>query len=97
MGVKFAREYTDIITELVNAMQEIQDAYEFFEMNSQDWVDLNEEEQKECLKTLADDAFYGLGMQNSLKIGQGKIIHNRDKHLLEVFNGNKCVHIVNLI
>lgn len=97
MGVRFAREYVDIIDDMVDAVVDIERIFEFFEMQPQEWEEMSSSEQKECLKTLADDVFYGLGNDPLIHIGAGKVAYNKDKHILEIFNGEKCVQIIQLV
>ena len=97
MGVKFAREYEDIVEELARAIGEIDDCYHFFEMTEADWTDLEEDEQKECLKTLADDVFFGLGTDPKIDIGQGILVYDLKRHVITVNHGDNRTTIVNLI
>lgn len=97
MGVKFAREYNDIVADLVEAIKEVQEFYRFFEMSGDDWADLNQGEQKECVKTLADDIFYALGNDQHMPLGKGSVHYDKAKHIIKIDHGDKLVTIVNLI
>ncbi len=76
MGVKFGREYNDIVSDLTAAMGHIRDCYEFFEMSEEDWIQMGKDEQTECLKTLADDVFFALGSDPILHVGKGLLVYD---------------------
>jgi predicted fused transcriptional regulator/phosphomethylpyrimidine kinase len=97
MGVKFGREYADIIEDFYSAIRSIDRINEFFEMSEEDWQQLEAEDQNECVKTLADDIFYGLGTEPMIHVGGGVVVYDRDHHIIKVFNGEKIVHVVNLV
>lgn len=96
MGVKYAREYGDIIRDLTQAIREVDQFYEFFGMDGNAWNELGHEEQTECVRTLADDIFYGLGGAPTLHVGRGIIHYDGRKHVITVDDGEKCVNIVYL-
>lgn len=97
MGVKFGREYKDIINDFSRAIRYIDGLHEFFEMRTQDWEKLGEREQEACVTTLADDVFYGLGASPTLHVGQGVIVYDKSNHIIKVFSGENVVHVVNLV
>ncbi|MCI3922272.1 hypothetical protein MO973_18745 [Paenibacillus sp. TRM 82003] len=97
MGVKFNREYKDIVQDLAVALRAIQDGYEAFEMTAEDWQSQDEAEQAEFMKTLADDIFYGLGKLSVMEIGSGKIEYDATNHIIKVYSDDKVVHVVQLI
>ncbi|ANE45946.1 hypothetical protein SY83_06200 [Paenibacillus swuensis] len=97
MGVKHARSYQAIIVELMDAIKDIGKFYEFFEMNSQEWVNLSENDQKEVLEALADDVFYGLGANSPIAVGEGFILHDQDFHLIEVQINDQTVKVIKLV
>lgn len=97
MGVKFNREYEDISNELTEAIYKIEDFYTFFEMNSMDFNALDEEERKDCAKTLADDLFYGLDVENIITVGIGNIEYNKEEYIIIVRNGKGGEQIIHLI
>lgn len=96
MGVKYGREYRDIIIELSAALLELPDAYTFFQMDLEDWADLSDEEQRELILTLADDVFFALGQNPRIQVGSGAAEYDGERHILKVFCGPK-VFIINLI
>lgn len=97
MGVKFGREYEDIVKDLTAAIRLIDDAYDFFEMSLHDWESLDEEEQTACLTTLADDIFFALGQSPQISVGrQGKLSYHASRHVITVSQGER-VTIVKLI
>ncbi|MFU0799716.1 MAG: Imm40 domain-containing protein [Xylanivirga thermophila] len=97
MGVRYGREYSDIVRDLMEAINLIDGFYGAFEMSDEDWNSLDAYEQKECLRTLSDDVFYGLGNEPVLNIGQGMLKYDKDNHVIKLFNGEKCVYIVTLV
>lgn len=97
MGVKFNREYKDIVSDLADAIRTIEDSYEAFEMEAGDWSGLQATEQGEYLRTLADDLFYALGSAPRLEVGSGKIEYDPGNHVLKVYSAGNVVHLVQLI
>jgi len=97
MGVKFNREYSDIVTDLSKAISEIPDSYAFFEMTEEDWSGLDADERSEVFRTLSDDVFYGLGSSPSIKVGSGQIEYDPKSHVIKVTAGAQVVQVVRLI
>ncbi|NDI34829.1 hypothetical protein [Chengkuizengella sediminis] len=96
MGVKFAREYDDIVSDLSEAIANIPQFYDFLEMEENDWGSLDESGQKEYLKTLTDDVFYALGSISQIRIGLGTITYEKSKHRIKV-KVNNIINVVSLI
>lgn len=84
MGIKYTREYEDIIKDLSAAIYQIQNFYEFFDITLEDWDNIPESEKKECAVTLADDIFYALGNNPILSVGDGIITHNTGNNIIIV-------------
>jgi hypothetical protein len=98
VGVKFAREYETIIADLVLAIGEIKGCAELLEKDDGQWAQLDDAERSECLRTLADDIFYGLGTEPVLPFGEGVIAYDKNKHTIQVkYNGQKIIRLVHLI
>lgn len=97
MGVKFNREYQDIIDEMIPAIASIEDCHMFFDMTLEEWSALEDQEKVECMRTLADDLFYGLGSEGQLEVGSGVLEYDADKHLIKVKPDDAVVHVINLI
>ncbi|MDF2721243.1 MAG: hypothetical protein K0Q59_918 [Paenibacillus sp.] len=97
MGVKFNREYSDIIRDLGAALANIDNCFEFFDMEPADWEQLNDEEQTDYLRTLADDIFYGLGSEATIEIGEGKVQYDSTNHHIRVWTDSQIVQLVKLI
>jgi hypothetical protein len=97
MGVRHAREYSDILRDLTEAVGAIEHSYEFFEMSREDWEELGKEERLEVMEALADDVFYGLGEQPSIEVGGGAVIYKPKHHIIEVSVDGKEIRIVRLI
>lgn len=97
MGVRHAREYSDILTDLKEAIKKIEDSYIFFEMTFVEWKALSTEEQLEVLEALADDVFYGLGEEPEIEVGTAKVIYNKEQHKLEIRKDSSLVAEISLI
>lgn len=97
MGVKFNREYRAIHAELTNAILSIDDAYEMLEMSPEDWAMQAEHDRVECIKTLADDVFYGLGGRHAFDVGSGKVEYDASNHLIKVQSDEKVIHMIKLV
>lgn len=97
MGVRHAREYSDILQELTAAIAAIEDSYLFFEMEASDWNALSKDEQQEVLEALADDVFYGLGEEEEIAVGSGKVTYVPSLHRIEVAANGQSPLIVHLI
>lgn len=97
MGVKHARDYGDILTELTAAVGLIDDSYVFFEMEASDWERLSEEDKHEVHEALAEDIFYGLGTEPVITVGSGVIMHDLDLHRINVLVGDTELATVNLV
>ncbi|MGG1519440.1 hypothetical protein ABE504_28835 [Paenibacillus oryzisoli] len=97
MGIKYGREYKDIVTDFVKGIELVNGFYELLDMEANDWSALEPEEQEECLRTLADDIFYGLGSAPVMQVGAGSVRHDAANHVLKVHDGEKLVSIVYLV
>lgn len=97
MGVKFAREYEDIVGDLSCVLAATPQIYEFFEMEEADWLEMSEEERKECIQTMADDLFYALGTESTIPLGSSTIAYDHKKHIIRVSAGSSLEHIIKLV
>lgn len=97
MGVKYAKEYTVIIDDLTDAMQEAEDCHEVFGMETADWEALNPEERRDCIRTLADDVFYGLGADPVMELGSCVVTYDRNNHVIRLAHPTNVVRIVHLV
>lgn len=97
MGVKFAREYEEIVEELTDALLALPGSYDYLEMTLQDWEGLDADEQRECIRTLADDVFYGLGTEPELAIGSGSVHYEAVTHRIQVSDGAGVNRVILLI
>ena len=97
MGVKFARDYEDIVSDMTDAVPNIDRFYQFFNMEEEQWEQLSEEEKKECTKTLCDDLFFALGSRSTIPVEGGWVTYEQKKHVITVNNGGKVVAIINLV
>lgn len=96
MGVRHAREYSEILQELTEAIAVIDDSYLFFEMEAADWNELDKAEQRDVLEALADDVFYGLGEHYEIAVGSGFVTYVPLLHRIEV-KTNEEYRVVHLI
>jgi hypothetical protein len=98
VGVKFAREYETIIADLVQAIGEMEGCAELLEIDAEQWAQIEEEDRAECLRTLADDIFYGLGSEPVMPFGDGVITYDSGKHMIQIkYAGDKVIRLVHLI
>ncbi|MFW6034757.1 MAG: hypothetical protein ACOCRZ_00740 [Halothermotrichaceae bacterium] len=98
MGIKYKKDYKDIIKELTEAVIKLEKCYEFAGMNFNDWQQLNNKQQKELIKTLADDIFYALGNNPRLKIGSGTATYDNKKQIIKVKDkANNFLKIIHLM
>lgn len=97
MGVKYAREYEAIIEELTDALLEVDGSYEFMEMTELDWEELEASERRECIRTMADDVFYGLGTEPVLELGGGRVTYDAGTHRIQVADGGKVTRLIVLV
>ncbi|MCD1260033.1 hypothetical protein B5M42_014560 [Paenibacillus athensensis] len=97
MGIKFGREYKDIVEDLTDAVAQVEGSYELLEMEPQEWEELTDEERRDCLKTLADDIFYSLGADPELAVGEGAVRYDKEHHVLKVHHGEKLVSVIYLV
>lgn len=96
MGVKYTGDYKSIIENLADGIYQIDNFYDFFEMNIEDWNECSEEEKKNYSNTLADDIFYALAADNAINVGNGLVKYNSDKSNIEVFNDKICIKTIKL-
>lgn len=96
MGIKFGREYSDIINDFTDALTGIGECYTFLEMSAEDWEEMNVSERQECMKTLADDLFYGLGAQTQMSIGDCLVTHDPKRHVIRIDHGDTFTRVIHL-
>lgn len=97
MGIKFGREYNDIINDFTDALQGVEGCYDFLEMSADEWDSMNEAERKECMKTLADDLFYGLGVETQMSIGDCMVTHDPKRHFIRIDQGDAFTRVIHLV
>lgn len=96
MGIKYTVEYKTIIEDLAEGIYQIENFYDFFEMNIEDWQEYSEKEKKNYASTLADDLFYALATENNINVGKGLVKYNSRKSIIEVFNNDDCIKTIKL-
>ena len=96
MGVKYGREYSDIIREMTVALENIDGLNDFFRMDAEEWQTLDAQSRKECVRTLSDDVIYALGTESTVAVGSGYAEYDDRRHVLKIFDGSK-ITIVSLI
>jgi hypothetical protein len=97
MGIKFAREYEDIITDLTKAIMKIDNFYNIFDMKENDWNSISSEEKYEFTKTLADDLFFGLGNEPEFEIGNVTLLYNKDIHSISFYRNGELITSISLV
>jgi len=84
MGVKFNREYNEIIEELTDALLDIEGCHDIFEMSVEDWTQMKKRDRRELIKTLSDDLFYGLGADAFIELGDSMITYHKENHTITI-------------
>lgn len=97
MGVKHGRDYGDILKDLTEAVGRISDSYVFFEMDSEDWGNLNDADKNEVHEALAEDLFYALGTEPVLSVGSGVVMHDQVNHRIHILIGEEELAFVALV
>jgi hypothetical protein len=97
MGLKYTREYKQLIDELAFSIIGIDKFYEFFEMDENQWKALDNSEQKEIAKTLADDIFYALGLESEFQLNNGFIKYLAYENCIDVYTTADNVIKISLI
>ncbi|WP_159881942.1 hypothetical protein [Paenibacillus puerhi] len=97
MGIKFGREYKDIIGDFTEALQSVDGCHEFLEMEEGDWAELAPEDRTACMQTLADDLFYGLGTEPTMSVGDCQVTHDPKRHLIRVDRGDTFTRVIHLV
>lgn len=97
MGVKHGRDYSEILSDLTEAVSRIEDSYIFFEMDSSDWEGLPEDERHEVHEALAEDLFYALGTQSVIEVGCAVVIHDLNNHVINFLIGEEELTSVKLV
>jgi hypothetical protein len=97
MGIKFGREYEDIIHDFTEALLSIDECYAFLEMTAEEWNELEPDEHRECIKTLADDVFYGLGKDPKMRVGSCTVSHEKEKHVIVIHHEETLINVIYLV
>jgi hypothetical protein len=84
MGVRFNREYEEILKDFSTALASLEDSAEFVEMDVNDWHKLSEKERLAIAQTVADDLFFALGEDPILEFGNTKVIYDPAFHDLTI-------------
>ncbi|ACL69724.1 hypothetical protein [Halothermothrix orenii] len=96
MGVRFKRDYDEIVQELVEALGRIDNFYEFVDLSDEEWNSLSQENQERCLEALSIDVFYGLGGVSSFPVGKGQVSYDQDYNVIRVTSGDNVVSVIKL-
>lgn len=97
MGVKFNREYEAIIEELTDAIGGVDGVHEWLEMEAADWEALAEDERAECVRTMADDLFYGLGADPVMKLAGATLAYDKGSHVIKIAYADNVIRAIRLI
>lgn len=97
MGVKFARDYDDIVHDLFHVFVQVNQHYEFMGMDEQDWLELSDDQKQSCLKTMADDVVFALGERANIEIGASMVHYDRQHHAITINDQDNVTHIIPLV
>lgn len=96
MGVKFLRDYDDIILELRDSILTIPKFYTFLGMEDNDFSSLSKSSKEEFARTLSDDLFYGLDAKSTIELGEGLIKLNDTNKTIEIFVNDILTNTIKL-
>jgi hypothetical protein len=96
MAISYTRTYDHILDDLCRALSTVPHFYEAFEMESEDWEILTQDEQDICVRTLADDLFYVLGSEISTDVGLGNAEYDAHHAVIKVNANDQLVHVISL-
>lgn len=88
MGVRFNREYEDILKDFTEALASIEDSAEFVEMDVAEWHQLKPSMRQEIAQTIADDLFFALGEDAIIDFGQTKAVYDPTYHEIALIKGS---------
>lgn len=97
MGVKHGRDYSEILSELTEAVGRISDGYIFFEMEPDEWQALPEESKLEVWEALAEDLFFALGNEPVIEVGSGVVMYDKETHRINILLGEEDLASVVLV
>ncbi len=97
VGVKHGRDYSEILSELTEAVGRISDGYIFFEMEPEEWQGLPQESKLEVWEALAEDLFYALGNEPVIEVGSGVVIYDKETHRINILLGEEDLASVLLV
>jgi hypothetical protein len=97
VGVRFNRDYPDILADLSGVLAQLPASAEFVEMNQADWLKLSPKTRREMAETIADDIFYALGDEAKIEIGDLTIEYDASLHRIFVHTLDGKAHIIKLI
>jgi len=96
MSIKYSRDYDKILDDLSRAIATIPQFYEAFEMDTETWTELDEDDKNVCLRTLADDVFYMLGAEPSASVSTGTAEYDPGHGIIKITADPGLVHVVAL-
>lgn len=96
MGLKFTREYDEIIDDFAEGIKNFNNFYEFLNMDENIWNEMPQEQQQEIIKTLADDLFYALGNDKIIDLGSDIIKYLSYENCIVISNSRNEVFRINL-
>ena len=97
MGVKYNREYNDIVLDLIQKIYGIEDFQTVVELTKAEWDEIPKPDQLAILQTIGDDILFALGEEPVFEIGKGKLVYDAEKHCIDVYSGIAKTGTVNLI
>ncbi|HEY5560603.1 MAG TPA: hypothetical protein VIK72_02415 [Clostridiaceae bacterium] len=96
MGVKYYKEYVEIIEHFASGIMRIDDFYKFFDMTLEDWNLSSKADRIAFARTMADDLLYALGNEAEIELGGGSVKYVQEEFLIKIFNKNKFVCEISL-
>ena len=97
MGVKYGREYSDIVQDLMSGLYKIDGFFSILGMDEDGWNAIDKTTQLMCLQTLADDVIFALGNSPKFNIGEGYIKYDEINHMFIINNKGVDIQSINLI
>ena len=97
MGVRFNREYPEILADLSAILTQLPASAEFVEMDQADWLNLSPKTRKEMAETIADDLFFALGDEPTITFGELTVQYDSNLHRIFIHSSNGETHIVKLV
>ena len=96
MAIRYTREYDLILDDLSQALATVPDFYEAFDMDAEQWNELDRNERDICIRTLSDDLFYALGTEASFPVGSAVAEYDAGHGIIKIAATPQLVHVIPL-